>query len=99
MKLLRVEKSVLPAKKYTAFFDNGKKVHFGAVGYGDFIIYNRTEGRESANKHRKAYLIRHGRDRGLDDPTTPAALSYYVTWGPYTDLKKNIAAFKKRFGV
>lgn len=99
MKLLRVVPSALPGKKYAAIFDTGKTVHFGAEGYGDFLIYSKTEGRESAAKHRRSYLARHASDRGLDDPTTPAALSYYVTWGPYPVLSKNVAAFKKKFGV
>lgn len=101
-KLLRISPSRAPGKKYTAFFStDGKprKVHFGAKGYGDFLIYSRTEGRESAAKHRRSYLARHASDRGLDDPTTPAALSYYVTWGPYPELAKNIAYFKRKFRV
>jgi len=99
LKLVSVLPSRVPGKKYTAVFDTGKKVHFGAKGYGDFIIYSRTEGLEAAKKHRRSYLARHAVDRGLDDPTTPAALSYYVTWGPHPDLKKNILAFKRRFRV
>ena len=103
LKLERVIRSPKPEKKYAAIFDLGdgrkKTVHFGATGYGDFIIYSKTEGKESGLKHRRAYLIRHGRDRGLDDPTTPAALSYFITWGPHPDLKKNIAFFKRKFHV
>lgn len=104
MKLLRVVPSELPGKKYAAVFEIAKgwppkTVHFGAEGYGDFLIYSKTEGRESAAQHRRSYLARHASDKGLDDPTTPAALSYYVTWGPYPVLSKNVAAFKRKFGV
>ena len=101
-RLVRISPSRVPGKKYTAVFSTDfdgktKKVHFGARGYGDFLIYSRTEGKESAAKHRRSYLARHASDRGLDDPTTPAALSYYVTWGPYPVLSKNIAYFKRKF--
>lgn len=103
MKLVSVGPSSLPAKKYAAIFElDGKRkktVHFGAAGYGDFIIYSRTQGREAAAKHRRSYLARHSVDPGLDDPTTPAALSYYVTWGPHPSLAKNVLAFRRRFRV
>lgn len=103
-KLIKISPSRAPGKKYTAVFstDGGlktKKVHFGAKGYGDFLIYSRTRGPQEAKKHRRSYLARHASDRGLDDPTTPAALSYYVTWGPYPVLAKNIAYFKRKFGL
>jgi len=51
-------------KKKIDVFKNGKKIaSIGAVGYKDFPTYKATEGKEVADKKRKAYKARHEKDR------------------------------------
>ena len=45
-------------------FKNGKQIaSIGALGYGDYPTFMETEGKTSANLHRKRYKIRHAKDR------------------------------------
>jgi hypothetical protein len=52
-----------PKKKIDVFKQNKKIASVGATGYGDFPTFMRTEGKQSANAHRKRYKIRHEKDR------------------------------------
>ncbi len=82
------------SKKFTATFnvDNKiKKVSFGAKGYSDYTIH-----KDKARMER--YQNRHSNDR-IHEPLTPGALSWYILWGPYTSLKKNISFYKATFNV
>jgi hypothetical protein len=60
-----VKPSTRPAKKLDAFIDGVFVRAFGATGYGDFHVYLRTEGRESAEKHRRSYHARHAKDASV----------------------------------
>lgn len=98
--LVSVQKSDNPAKKFMAFFlVNGKrkKVHFGAVGYNDFILYQRY-GKTVANMHRQRYITRHQRREDWSDPTTAGCLSRYILWEKPT-LKSAIAFYRSKFRV
>ena len=49
-------------------YKNGKKVaSIGALGYGDYPTFIETEGKISANNHRKRYKKRHEKDRHVPD--------------------------------
>ena len=51
-------------KKKLDVFKKGKKIAtVGAMGYKDYPTYLKTEGKEKANKRRKAYKTRHEKDR------------------------------------
>jgi len=51
-------------------YKNGKKVaSVGALGYGDYPTFMETEGKTSANIHRKKYKMRHEKDRHVPDST------------------------------
>ena len=51
-------------KKKLDVFKKGKKIAtVGAMGYKDYPTYLKTEGKEKANKRRKAYKMRHEKDR------------------------------------
>lgn len=62
-----VKRSTNPKKKLDVYKRvNGtmKKVaSIGATGYGDYPTFMRKEGKQSANKHRRRYKIRHEKDR------------------------------------
>jgi len=91
-----VKRSSKPEKKYMAVFtrDNGrtKTTHFGQRGAPDYLI---TKDKE----RRKRYRDRHRKDLKTKDPTKAGFLSYYLTWGDSTSLKKNISDYKKRFNL
>ena len=95
MKLLRITPSVLPEKKYDAFFeDDGrhKKVSFGARDMEDYTTHKDKE-------RRKRYLDRHKDREDWNQPDTAGALSRWILWGDSTSFRENVASFKKRFNL
>lgn len=96
MKLLRIEKSPKPEKKYRATFesDNGRIKHtdFGDSSATDYLLSKDKERRER-------YRDRHRKDLETNDPTRAGFLSWYILWGDYTSLRSNIDAYKKRFNL
>ena len=96
MKLLRVEKSPNPDKKYRAVFETetGRTKHtdFGDSSASDYLQHRDKERRER-------YRDRHRKDLETNDPTRAGYLSYYLLWGDYTSLRSNIDAYKKRFNL
>lgn len=91
-KLVSVVPSTRADKKYMAIFSNGKKVHFGAVGYQDYTLTGDKELRER-------YRTRHKKDLETGDPTRAGFLSYYILWGDSTDIRENIKSYKKMFAL
>lgn len=94
--------SLVPAtakgKKWTATFANGslrKKVSFGAAGYRDFTT---IPDKEVAVAVRTLYRARHAKDN-LTDPLSPGALSWWILWGPSQDMKENVRAYMRHFGM
>ena len=96
MKLLRVQKSPNPAKKFRAVFelDNGriKNTDFGAAGMDDYTLTKNKEQRER-------YRERHQKDLKTNDVTRAGYLSFYLLWGPYTSLKSNLDYFKRKYNL
>ncbi len=104
MRLLSIERSSRPDKKYEATFDLGggrrKTVHFGAAGHGDFVAYSAASP-ELARAKRRAYLARHGAASSGEDwgrPDTPGSLSRWVLWES-PRLSDAVAKYRRRFGV
>mgnify|MGYP003665191889 FL=1 len=99
-KLIKIVRSDKPKKKWTAVFklDNGKekKVHFGFNNpkdpKNDYTLHNDKQRRE---KYRK----RHAKDLKTNDPLRAGYLSYYILWGDSTNIKTNIADYRKRFNL
>jgi hypothetical protein len=96
MKLLRVVHAKNPKKKWRAEFSDGKAVEFGATGFNDFTL---TKGTAEDRAMRERYRSRHRHDLDVDDPVTPAFLSYYILWGESTDMGRNIASYKRMFNL
>ena len=96
MKLLRLEKSSKPDKKYMAVFesDSGreKTTHFGAAGMDDYTLTGSKEQRER-------YRQRHEKDLQTGDPTRAGFLSYWILWGPTTSVAKNLEAYKRKYNL
>ena len=94
VRLLRVVRSRNADKKWDAVFEVSGRVRtvgFGAAGYEDY-----TQHRDKARRAR--YRVRHARDN-LTVPTSPGALSFYILWGDSPSMERNVAAFRRRFGV
>ena len=69
-----VKPSTLKGKKIDVFNKSGDKLaSVGALGYGDYGTFLKTKGREFANRRRKAYKIRHQKDR-----TVVGSRGYYA---------------------
>lgn len=65
---------------------------FGASGMDDYLLTGDKE-------QRKRYKERHKKDLETGDPTRAGYLSMFLLWGQSRSLDKNLAAYKKRFGV
>jgi len=100
VRLVSIELSERSTKKYVATFSEEgkprpKKVHFGAKGMNDYIIYHKDDP-VNAEKRKKLYLQRHADAENWNDPMTAGALSRYILWNLPT-LEGSIRDFKKRF--
>ena len=73
-------------------------VKFGNTNYDDFISYKLKEGKEVADKHRKAYLARATKIKGnwKDDPYSPNNLAIRILWGG--GRKKKVSTVSKKAG-
>jgi len=92
MTLTHLIRSQSPDKKWTAVFDDGKRVSFGAKGMDDYTQHHDVE-------RRRLYRLRHEKDLDTKDPRRAGFLSYYILWGDSTDIDTNLRAYKKRFSL
>jgi hypothetical protein len=59
-----IKPSKVAGKKIDVFNKKGEKLaSIGAIGYGDYPTFMDNMGKEYADKKRKAYKIRHEKDR------------------------------------
>ena len=78
----------LKNKKYRAIISDGSKIDFGLKSS---ITYLDHKDKTKRNNYRARHL---GNDREYylikNNIPSPALLSYYLLWGPYTTLHQNI---------
>jgi hypothetical protein len=92
---MNFEQSTRKNKRFVAIFPTGERIHFGQRGGTTYID---GENDTTNIKRRENYLARHGKEKELwKNPMTPAALSRWILWGPYTQIQANIAFFKNMF--
>ena len=96
-KLFAVIKSPIESKKYRAIFVNNKTrdvyyTDFGASQYEDYTTHKDPE-------RRRLYHARHVSDLTKGDKYSAGYLSYFILWGPHTDIKKNIDEYRRRFDL
>ena len=81
--------------KFDAIFVRNDKttkvIHFGDKRYEDYTQHKNK-------KRRELYILRNRKNENWDNPESAGSLSRYILWGDYTDIQKNIKAFKTRFG-
>jgi len=91
---LEIKKSDIKNKKYTAIFNDGDKkktIHFGLKGSTTYLD-------TGDKKLREAYRARHKAVYNKSPPMSASRLSYEIIWGDSTDINKNIASYKKKYG-
>ena len=101
MKFVELKKSNDGKHKYEMVFldtekDKLKSVKFGASGYNDYIIYNKTTTKEESDKHKENYIKRHSKTEDWSDPIKKGTLSRYILWGERT-LEKSLSDYLSRF--
>lgn len=94
LKLVKIVKSPNKAKKYRAYFNDGKHTDFGASGYQNYGGVGKS--RHLNEDRKKRYIARHKSRENWKNPKSAGALSRYVLWNK-TTLKASIADYKKRF--
>lgn len=96
------KKSPKKDKKLRAIFtlEDGKKknVDFGAIGYMDYTLYNKREGKKKADEKKEAYLARHKVNEDWSDYMTAGSLSRYILWNKPT-VAQSISDYKKKFNL
>jgi hypothetical protein len=99
---VKIYESERKDKKLVAEFSDGKRVHFGGRGCGDFILYS-ARSKSIGDAKRRAYIARHSKSPGerWSNLRSAGALSRYVLWEKRT-LPASIAYYKtllkKRYG-
>jgi hypothetical protein len=89
---MNITKSTRKGKRFLATFRDGTKVHFGAAGASTYIDHQDKQ-------KRAAYIARHRVNEDWTNPKRASTLSRYISWGDYTSMDGNIAAFKRRFNL
>lgn len=92
--LLKITKYRGPAdKRFTAHFENGRKIHFGQKNpkIGTYIDH-------FDDKIKMNYIKRHEVRENWDNPYAAGSLSRYILWHkPYKNLDDAIDDYNKRF--
>ena len=60
-----IKPSTNKKKKIDVYKDGKKIASIGAIGYGDYPTFMKTEGKEYAEKRREAYKKRHEKNRNI----------------------------------
>ena len=85
--------SPLKNKKYRAVFSDNSKIDFGLAGSQTYLDHHDKIKRDNYRKRhlgntREKYLINNR-------IPSPALLSFYLLWGEYTALDKNVAVLNR----
>ena len=75
---VQVKPSTRKGKKIDVFRNDKKVASIGDINYKDFPTFMRTEGREVANKRRKAYRARHQGEQ--DKIGSPGYYAWKLLW-------------------
>jgi len=93
VQIIKLEKSKVKGKKYTAILDDGKRINFGSDVSVTYV--------EGASKEKKeSYIKRHlgnetEKNRINNLIPSPALLSYYLLWNT-NNLEENIKILNRK---
>ena len=84
--------SVVPSrrknKRFKATMDDGREFHFGFDGGSTYLDHKDKAKRDN---YRKRHMANETERRLIENLVpSPALFSYWLLWGDYTDLQKNI---------
>ena len=65
-------------KKWSVVY-NGKRIHFGALGYDDYTTHHDDERRASYRRRHKGILLRDGRP-AYTVKSQPSYWAYHLLW-------------------
>ena len=82
-----------PNKKYYIITSTGKKVYFGAKGYGDFTTHKDESRKNAYIKRHEKRESQYWNKSGIDKPSFWAL---FLLWNKPT-IKESYADIKKRF--
>jgi hypothetical protein len=86
--IVKIEKSNVKNKRYKVTMDNGKSYNFGLEGGTTYIDHKDKAKRDA---YRKRHYANETEKKLIDNLVpSPALFSYYLLWGTYDDLNKNI---------
>ena len=84
----QITDSPIKNKKYRAYIDNGKYYDFGLKGSSTYLDHKNIKIRDN---YRKRHLGNKAENNLINNLImSPSLLSYYLLWGPYTELDENI---------
>lgn len=100
---------MFPNKKHkfkAIFLDEKKKkiktTYFGDRKYKDYILYNKSKGKQYADERKELYVKRHFHNQKskdlLQDPTRASTLSLFILWNEPT-ITESIEDYLKHFGL
>lgn len=98
MRLLQLQPSPNPLKKWMATFEDPKRTtHFGQKGALDYTILKKHHD-PTAEEHKERYKNRHKKDLATHDPASPGYMSFYILWNKPT-LRASLQDYKERFNL
>jgi len=102
---MKIEKATAKNKKFKAIFSHevdgkpkdgkAKMKKIKTTNFGDANAQDYTQ--HADKKRRTAYRERHQKDLDTKDPMRAGYLSYYILWGPSTNIDTNIKKYKQMF--
>ena len=98
--ITKISSSPLANKRYRVFMDDGKHYDFGLKNGSNYLDHKNLVKREN---YRKRHLGNATEKRLIENLVpSPSTLSFFLLWGKYTDLDKNISylnnLWKKKHG-
>ena len=91
--LVVISDSSRESKRCMAEFIDGTTTHFGEPKKGPGRTYIDHHDKD----RRTNYIRRHKSRENWDKPYSAGALARHILWGDSTDIKANIAQYKKKF--
>lgn len=86
--IIKLTDSPLKMKRFRAFMDTGKHFDFGLKGGSTYIDHKDLTKRENYRKRHLANSIENKLITNLIP--SPSLMAFYLLWGKYTDIYKNI---------
>lgn len=91
--IVDIKKSDRKNKRFKVLLDNGDIYHFGLIDGSTYIDHNDEILRN--NYIKRHYSLKKEKPFIKNLIPSPALFSFYLLWGPYTSIEKNIKNLNK----